>query len=113
MARFPPIDPYLITETPHRLGRSKYRNVSRRSICYYLAMNSICQPEEFANTWGYTVFRTDYSSPKSDDNFATAVKRLNAYAGNWLFDDLRLDQYRMSSRPPLDPRSRTRSEVVY
>ena len=103
MAKFSPIDPALYRKIPDGPAGSIYRNIGQHSIDYFESLDSIYQPDEFANSWGYTIFRTDYSLLNADENFAKAVKLLNTYAGNWLFDDL-IQPYRRPGDPPLDPR---------
>lgn len=65
-------------------------------------MDQIDDPGYFANSWGYTIFRTDYSTPS--ESFARAVKLLTTYAGNWLFDDLN-PKWRPFDGPLIDPRA--------
>lgn len=114
MSRFTPIDRALTHKRPRPLWGDPYRDVGDHSAIYLGTMDQVDDPDHLANSWGYTIFRTDYST--SDDTFTRAVKLLNTYAGNWLFDDL--NPKRRFNRPPLDPRvayevrSRLYNEVV-
>lgn len=101
MSRFPPIDPALTLQIPEPRWGSRYRDVGRRSKWFLRTWDLVDEPDQFVNSWGYTIFRTDYSS---DERFSKAVKLLTTYAGNWLFQDLKDPRYRPVDTPPRDPR---------
>lgn len=102
MSRFPPIDPALTLKRPRPRTGDPYRDIGRRCKWFLDIWDYVNEPDRFENSWGYTIFRTDYSS---DERFAKAVRFLTIYAENWLFHDLWLpEDWRQLNLTPRDPR---------
>jgi hypothetical protein len=87
MAKFPPIDPSLVYDDPDGPMGNKTcpRSVSRHrlsQIAYHIEVS------QYANCWGFAIFRTYYGGPEADQQFARAVELLDLYASSWALEEL-------------------------
>lgn len=99
MGLFAPVDPALLERKSFVFkdaGLERLQYISERK-----------PTTQLAHSWGYTIFRTWYASPASDDRFARALDRLDVYAKNWVREKMAAETSATlgSSRPPPDPRS--------
>jgi hypothetical protein len=66
-----------------------------REVC-----RNLRQLRPYAETWGFTIFRTVYT-PESDAQFQSFLGKLNSYVKDYVFRDLNSPP--QSSGPPYDP----------